>query len=188
MKLKAILGNLVPARWRRAGTDEPLSIVLLLRRPHFFRVGELQTAAEKAWGISVPSGDGSMHSVVQKGTTTLMKFGPHLLSLFHYPKPYVDNPQENISWLPQESQREAWAEHAACVGVDYVKGDGDTDSELAYCVLAKLVAEMLDENCAGIYVPRENSLIPNNESLYMDLQKMASARNTGIDSSRPNSQ
>jgi hypothetical protein len=152
--------------------------VLLLRRPHFFRDTEIRTAAEKAWGIPFSGGEDSMHCVVQKGTTTLMKAGQHLISFFHYPKPYVENPKENTDWLPQASQRRVWVEHVACVGVDYM--NRDADAELAYCVLSKLVAEILDENCAGIYVPREKSLIPNNESLYVELQKIASARSTGI--------
>lgn len=154
-------------------------MVLLLRRPHFFRDAELRTAAEKAWGVSFSGGKGSMHCVVQVGTTTLMKAGPHALSFFHNSKPYRDNPKENLSWLPQASQRKAWAEHAAIVGVDYL--NRATDAELAYCVLAKLVAEMLDENCSGIYLPRENSLIPHDESLYGELQKIANARNTRVD-------
>ena len=178
MKLNNILRKLIPACRQQPSDQEPLSMVLLLRTPHFFRDTELRTAAEKAWGVSFSGGEGSMHCVVQKGTTTLMKAGPHLLSFFHYPKPYVENPKENTDWLPKANQRRAWTEHAACVGVDYV--NRDTDAELAYCVLAKLIAEMLDENCAGIYVPRENSLIPNDQSLYPELQRIASARTTGI--------
>jgi hypothetical protein len=178
VKLNDILKRLIPAQRQQASDQEPLSMVLLLRTPHFFRDIELRTAAEKAWGVSFSDGEGSMHCVIQKGTTTLMKAGPHLLSFCHYPKPYVENPKENTAWLPKASQRRAWAEHEACLGVDYM--NRDPDAELAYCVLAKLIAEMLDENCAGIYVPREKSLIPNDGSLYPELQRIASSRTTGI--------
>jgi hypothetical protein len=178
MKLKVILRGLFPSRRKAADPDERFSMVLLLRKPHFFHDNELRSAAEKAWGISFSGGKGSMHCVIQSGTVTLMKAGPHLLNFFHHSKPYVDNSKTNVDWLPQASQRQAWAEHTACVGVDYM--NRNTDVELSYCVLAKLVAEMLDENCAGIYVPRENSLIPHDKSLYGELQKIASARNAGI--------
>jgi hypothetical protein len=165
-------------RWQRLSKKEPLTMVLLLRIPHFFNAQELRLAAQRAWGISFEGGEGSMHCVVQKGPVTLMKAGPHLLNFFHYAKPYIDNPTENVEWLPQLRQRKAWIEHLACVGVDYM--NHDTDVQIGYCVLSKLVAEMLDENCTAVYIPRESSLIPNDESLYHELQKMASYRKSGV--------
>jgi hypothetical protein len=119
-----------------------------------------------------------MHCVVQSAKVTLMKAGPHTLNFFHYPEPYIENPKENVAWLPQPSQRQAWIQHSACVGVDYL--NYDVDVELGYCVLSKLVAEMLDGNCTGIYISRQRSLIPNDESLYLELQRMASARESSI--------
>lgn len=173
-----ILRKFIPMPWQRLSKREPLSMVLRLRKPHYFNVEELRLAAQRAWGISFEGGEGSMHCVVQTEPITLMKAGQHLLTFFQYPKPYVDNPRENIEWLKQLSQRQAWIEHAACVGVDYM--NHDTDVELGYCVISKLVAEMLDENCTGVYVPRESSLIPNDESLYRELQKIASCRESGV--------
>jgi hypothetical protein len=108
-----------------------------------------------------------------------MKAGPHLLNFINYHKPYVDNPNEHIEWLQHASQRHAWAEHLAWVGVDYMNNN-DVDVELAYCVLSKLVAEIVDQNCTGIYIPRESSLIPNGLSLYRELQEVASSREPGI--------
>jgi hypothetical protein len=179
MSLKAVFQRVVPVRWQRVGKKEPLSVVMLLRAPHVFRTEELQSAAERAWRVSFAGRRSeSMHCVAQSGPTTLLKAGPHLLSFFHYAKPYIENHEENTSWLPLESQRRAWAEHAACVGVDYM--NAKTDVELAYCVLAKLVAELVDENCSAIYMPRESSLIPNNGTLYSELQKIASSRESGV--------
>jgi hypothetical protein len=179
MILKQFLKRYVPLRWQRLSKDEePLSIVLLLREPHFFRADELRLAAEKAWGISFAGGAESMHCVAQSGTATLMKAGPYLLSFFYYPKPYIDNPKDKIDWLPQASQQQAWAEHSACVAVDYM--NRDTDVELGYCILSKLVAEMLDANCTGVYVPRQSSLTPNDSSLYGELKKMAASRKSGL--------
>jgi hypothetical protein len=119
-----------------------------------------------------------MHCVAQSGEVTLMKAGPHLLNFFNYPKPYIDNPSENIDWLHKMSQRRAWTEHSACFGIIYTNQEADV--ELGYCVLSKLVAEMLDGNCTGVYITRESSLVPNDESLYRELQKMASSRESGI--------
>lgn len=119
-----------------------------------------------------------MHCVKQSGTATLMKAGPHVLNFFYYPRSYVENPTENVDWLPQSSQRRAWIQHSACIGVDYL--NHDVSVELGYCVLSQLVAEMLDGNCTGIYIPRERSLIPNDESLYLELHKLGAACDSGV--------
>jgi hypothetical protein len=165
-------------RWQRVGKGDPLSVVLLLREPHVFSVEELRLAAERAWRTSFAGGEGSMHFVTQSGGVTLLKAGSHLLNLLHNSEPYFDNSPEHVEWLPQESQRRAWIEHAAWAAVDYMNHDVDVD--LAYCVLAKLVSEMLDENCTGVYMPRERSMVPNDESLYSELQRIASSRETGV--------
>jgi len=154
-------------------------MVLLLRRPHLFSADELRLAAERAWHTSFAGEEnGSKHCVVQSETVTLMKAGPHALNFFYYPEPYIENPKENLDWLPHPRQRQAWVSHSACFGVDYL--NYDVSVELGYCVLAKVVAEMLDGNCTGIYIPRQRSLIPNDESLYVELQKLASACEPGV--------
>jgi hypothetical protein len=172
-------------RWQRTSTREPLSIVLLLRKPHLFTAAELRLAAERAWHRSFDGHEKeSMHCVQQAGTVTMMKAGPHLLNFFYYPGPYVENPKENMDWLPQPSQREAWLQHSGCLGVDYL--NHGVSVELGYCVLSQLVAEMLDGNCTGIYIPREQSLIPNDETLYLELHKLGSACEAGIKLGRGN--
>jgi hypothetical protein len=112
--------------------------------------------------------------------SNLRSFCNHLLFLrfFNYPRPYIDNPRDNVKWLRQTSQQRAWTEHLACVGVDYL--NPKTDLELGYCVLAKLVAELIDENCTAIYVPRESALAPNDELLYSQLQEMPPSRDPGV--------
>lgn len=178
MNLMGLVRRLTPLRWQRVGKDEPLSMVLLLRQPHFFGKEELRLAAERAWHTSFAGGKDSMHAMAQSGNATLLKAGPHLLNFFYYPQPYIDNPRATITWLPHVSQQTAWANHSACIGIDYL--NPDTDVEMGYCVLAKLVAELIDENCTAVYVPRESSLIPNDSSLHLELHKMASTRDSGV--------
>jgi len=101
-----------------------------------------------------------------------------MLSFLNYKKPYGDDPQRFGRSMPTASQRQAWAEHTAWTAVDYVKGGADP--ELEYGVLAKLCAEMLDDNCVGVYVPREESFIPNDGSLRRELQRIATLRHLGV--------
>ncbi len=178
MNLKSIAQRLIPLRWQRVGKNEPLSMVLLLRNPHFFGADEVRLAAERAWHVSFAGGKGSMHAVAQSGDAMLLKAGPHLLNFFNYPKPYIDDPKSNLTWLPELSQQRAWSEHVACVGVDYL--NSETDVELGYCILAKLISELINENCTALFVPRENTLIPHDGSLYLELHKMASSRDSGV--------
>jgi hypothetical protein len=182
MSLKTIVQSLVPMRWQRIRKGDPLSIVLLLRKPHLFTAAEIQLAAERAWHRSFDGDEKeSTHCVKQLGTAMLMKAGPHLINFFYFPRPYVENPKENIEWLSHPSQRQAWIQHSGCLGVDYMN-DG-VSVELGYCVLSQLIAEMLDGNCTGIYIPREQSLIPNDNSLYLELHKLGSACESGINPS-----
>jgi hypothetical protein len=180
MNLKDIIRRIVSMRWQRTIRDEPLSIVLLLRRPHLFSSEELQFAAERAWHVSFAGEeDNSKHCVVQSATITFAKAGPHALSIFHTPEPYFgDNSKQNVNWLPHPSQRQAWINHSAWVAVNYL--NYGVSVELGYVVLSKLVAEMLDGNCTGVYIPQRGSLIPNDESLYVELQKIASTRESGV--------
>jgi hypothetical protein len=179
MTLPESLRRFIPMRWRQTKKGDPLSMVLLLRAPHLFSEEELRRAAERAWHITFTSeAKESMHCVVQSGKVTMMKAGPHGLNFFYYALPYVENPSANVAWLPQEAQREAWLQHSACFGVDYL--NEGVSVQLGYCVLAQLVSEMLDGNCTAVYIPQEQALFPNNESLYLELYKLASACNSGV--------
>jgi len=179
MKLKDILKRIVPMRWRRITRDDLLSMVLLLRKPHFFSAEELQLAAERPWRVSFDGKErSSKHCVVQRGTVTMMKAGPHGINFLDSAAPYLGNPKENVHWLPDARQRQAWVEHSAYVAVDYL--NRGVSFALGYAVLSKLVAEMLDGNCTGVYVPERSSLIPNDEALYLELQKLASSCDAGV--------
>jgi hypothetical protein len=163
----------------RDETDEPIiSIVLLLRKAHYFNKEELCAAAERAWGMSFEDSPRSRHFVLPMGHVILMKAGPHVLTFFTAPKSYFEDPERDSKRFPGIRQQRAWAEHRAWAAVDYLKGG--IDLELEYSVLAKIVAELLDPNCVGVYVPAENSFLPNDASLYGELQKIAAARDAGI--------
>ncbi len=170
----------MPLRWQRTGGEDPTSMVLLLRQPHFFTAAELRVAAEKAWRTSFAGeSPNSMHYVVQPKGLTLLKAGPHLFSFPHHAEPYFGwAEKQTVDGLPNEAQRVAWKQHSAWVAVDYM--NKRVSMELAYCVLARLVAELVDENCTAVYIPRELSLTPNDSSLQPKLLKLSSACDPGI--------
>lgn len=170
---KALAGIM---RWGKSpdkDSDVPVSMVLLLREPRFITPDQLRLAAERAFGVSFAGGKESEHFVLQEALFTLMKAGPHMLSFLNYTKPYDVGSQKFARSMPKASQRQAWAEHTAWTAVDYVSGG--VDPELEYGVLARLCAEMLDDNCVGLYVPREQSFIPNDGSLREGLKRIAAS-------------
>ncbi len=173
---KALAAILRSGKSPDGDADDPVSMVLLLLESRFLTLDQIRSAAEKAFGASFAGGKESKHFVFQAALLTLMKAGPYTLSFLNYTKPYGEGefPEEFGRSLPKASQRQAWAERTAWTAVDYVKGG--TDLELEYGVLAKLCPEMLDANCAGLYLPREQSFIPNDGSLREELQRIAASR------------
>lgn len=158
--------------WRKPPDKEcndPVSIVMLLREPKFLTLEELRFAGEKAFGKPFTDNKKSHYCVIQTTIFTLMQAGLHTLSFLNYKSAYGGSYSIGKK-MPTSSQRQAWAEHTAWTAVDYV--NGGVNLELEYAVLAKLCAEMLDMNCAGLYIPGEKTFIPNNESLHYELKRI----------------
>ena len=159
-----------PSEWEKS--DDPVSMVMLLRESRVFGLDRLRGAGEMAFGVPFSDDKESKHFVIQVSLFTLMKVGRHTLSFLQYAKPYLDEQSREFgAALPKESQRKAWEQHAAWTALDYVKGGADLDLE--YAVLAKLCLQLNDENCTGVFLPRENILVPNDGSLVAYLQRVA---------------
>lgn len=114
---------------------------------------------------------------MKSNDAVFLQAGPHRLSFVNQPKPYEEKPEEDLGWLPKLSQQRAWAEHTACLWAYYLTTE--TDLQLAHCILAKILQQLLDENCTGVYVPSESSLIPAEEA-SMGLQEIAEYRFSGL--------
>ena len=106
------------------------------------------------------------------------------MNFLNHSEPYFGrDPAEHAKSLPLITQQKAWADHRAWTAVDYI-GDCEDISQ-KYGVLARLVAEMLDANCTGVYVPGESSLMPDDpsiygHSLYEALRKLGASYDPGI--------
>jgi len=175
-------------RWRSSPGEDgdlPVSMVLLRRESRFPTLDQLRSAGERAFGTSFAGDKESQHYVVQVVLFTIMRAGNHTLSFLNNKNPYGEGefPPEFGRLLPKASQRLAWGEHTAWTAVDYVKGGVDLDLE--YAVLATLCAEMVDASCVGLYVPREQLVVPNDGSLRDELQRMAASRQLGVTPGRP---
>jgi hypothetical protein len=183
MNFRSFLRRFLPPSQDAQADEEkgPSCLVLLLREYHFFTQAELVRAAQSAWQRDFSGGEGSRHFVVQQKPVTLIKAGPHAMQVLHAPQPYLGELTEVDlrTFLPEPDRRDAWRSHRAWASVDYLAKASDTDTK--YAVLAELPAEMIDENCTGIWVPEMSAFIPNNRDAYGYLQKLASFGNHDLD-------
>ena len=138
----------------------------------------LRIAAEKAFAIPFTGGDDAKNFVTQDGGVTLLKVGAHILSLPAQFRRYEAAPEFANNLVPIEAQRNAWGKHTAWAAVDYVSGSatGGTDVHQQHCLLAKLCAEVIDDNCTGVYIPIRQLVLPYNKSTKLVLQRFAEAK------------
>jgi hypothetical protein len=136
-----------------ADADMPYSIVMLLRCPYRMTQGVLEAAASRAYGVPYDGSD-EMHFVVAKART-MVRAGKFVISVLEASEPYLGDPVEVAKGFGRYKELEAaWSEHRIWAAFDL--WNDDVPKKQAYSVLAKLVAELMDARCAGIYLPKEN--------------------------------
>lgn len=140
-------------RKKQGENDMPYSIVMLLRSPFTISKEVLEAAASKAYKVSY-DGSHEMYCVVQKPPVTMMKAGGSLITVLEVAEPYLGDPYKVAQGFSGDRLREAWGEHRTWAAFDLM--NRDIPKKQAYRVLAALVAELLDDRCAGIYLPKEN--------------------------------
>jgi hypothetical protein len=167
--------RVVPLRWFRVGKGKSTSMVLLLRRPHSFSEDEIRSAAERAWGLAFWSTRGSDRRILVSDDNVFLQAGLHRISFCNYPHPYVERPEGEVDWLTNLSQIKAWSDHKGCCFINYQTAT--TDLELAHCIIARVAVQLLDQNCTGVYMPRDFCLIPG-EIASEELRGMAAYRSS----------
>ena len=155
------LWNRLAKLWSSRSDDRefPHSVVLLQRTARFFSKNEVEKAAEAGWGKRFDGQDDPIYFVVQKGEITIIKAGIYVVHLIHANQPYLGDPQEVAKQLPREEQRIAWRQHNTWASFD-LWNEGVQKAE-AYAALAKFALNLGDENCAGVYLPKEEIFMPN---------------------------
>lgn len=142
--------------------EDPYSIVLLLREPHFFTSDEIEVAGKRGFGISFDGNEDPMYFVSQSGKITFIKAGKHVVHVIHAKTPYLDEPKVEVAnQLPQPEQKEAWLAHSAWAALDLINLRKEISKSDAYSTLAKFALHLGDSNCTGIYLPSEQVMMPN---------------------------
>jgi hypothetical protein len=140
-------------RKKQTDDDMPYSIVMLLRSPFAMSKEILEIAASKAYGMPY-DGSKEMYFVGWNPRLKMVKAGASLISLLEVEEPYLGDPTDVAQGFKDERLGSAWSEHQTWAAFDLM--NREVPKKQAYTVLAKLVAELMDARCAGIYLPKEN--------------------------------
>lgn len=140
---------------RREKPDDDMShsIVMLFHSPFALSEEILKRAASQAFGVPY-DGSNEMYFVGWHPSLKTVKAGSFLISVIEAEDPYLGDPVEVAQGFKNKQLQEAWIGHRTWVAFDLM--NGNVPKKQAYMVLAKLVTELLDVRCAGIYLPREN--------------------------------
>ena len=154
------------------GVSGPISVVLLLKHPSFWSGQELATAVTRAFDVPF-STENPEQFVTSRNDRAVLYIKPHLVSVFAASRPYLSHdPREFAKSLPEIDLQQAWANHKGWAAIDYLRGGANVGAE--YGVLSKIAVELINDNCSGIFIPREGLLFPNNEVLPQRLQGISS--------------
>jgi len=141
------------------------AIIIMQRKAHRFSEEELQTAGERGWGKKFDGKEDPMYFVsADRSLLTVVKAGPHVIRVTSVSSRYVDDDEYALSQLPQPEQKKAWTEHHACAFLEFfndLSNEPKIPDAEAYASLAKLAIQLGDPNCAAVFVPTKNIMMPN---------------------------
>ena len=146
-------------------STEMRSIVMMQRKAHRFTEEELEAAGEGGWRKKFDGKEDPMYFVSVNDPLTVVKAGPHIIQVTSVSNRYADDDAYALSQLPQPEQKKAWAEHHACVFLEFFNDLSSKSSKVpdkwAYASLANLALQLGDSNCAAIFVLIKKWMMPN---------------------------
>jgi hypothetical protein len=148
--------------------EMPYSVVLLLRSYMPLSEHELQLAAEQGWAMSFDGKRDPMYFVTASERHGFVKAGKYVIKLLSISLPYLGDPDEIAEQLPRQEQRSAWRDHRAWFALDL--WNPDIAKADAYEVLARLSIPLLNDQCCGVFLPKEEIFMPNDGTAQEGLQ------------------
>lgn len=143
---------------------------MLLREPRFFRATDLEIAGERAWGKSFDGKQDPAFGVVQSGPVTFIRAGTYVMHVLHANQPYLGDVENVATQLPNLVQQVAWRAHNAWSSFDLLNSTAHARD--SYIPLAKFASQMADSNCAGIYLPKNQIMWPNDGTAEQGLRML----------------
>lgn len=148
-----------------------ISIVLLLKEPKKLDLQTVRQMVLRAWGISLGQDREANEWIAEVGPSFGMKtrFGTYALHVA--PHPYVDDQDNAADEILDLRLANIIRDHKAWYAVDLMEfGDRIPAPEQAYPYIGQLLAELVDDNCLGVYCPETQRLNPNTPELVEKLR------------------
>jgi uncharacterized protein YegJ (DUF2314 family) len=163
-----------------------ISIVVLLKVPRKLDELELRGAVERAWNVTLGDDSEPNNFVVMNGPVRLVQVKGHFFNVLSAARPYIEKREAFASKLRDLRVKAAVLEHSAWMSVDYHgSGASRLSKDDKYAATAKLVAELLDDDCLGICLPDEDVVIGNNIELKQVLREFKTVKDLWICGSDP---
>jgi hypothetical protein len=168
----SLLGKIATLLGFRSRETDLVSIVLHFRQRASFSEELIRSAIVRAWEVSA---DGDLkESVVAKPPLCFVKFDGIVLLLTNAGRPYCP-PQYlegALAQFPEERQKRVARDHKAFMTIDLLTPKRPSRSEKRKCYrrIASLAAELLDDNCMGVYIPETGYMCPNDGQILNALR------------------
>jgi uncharacterized protein YegJ (DUF2314 family) len=144
------------------GDKEPLiALVMLLRDARAVDSQELAERATEALGVPIHDDqpNATDRFVAGEEPSFALKFGDYFFLINSFARPYMDNPEEAATEIPELRLRKAVREHRAWMSVDLLGQCPTVDQPEVYRTLGKLLAELIDDDCLALFAPATSQLI-----------------------------
>lgn len=148
-----------------------ISIVLLLKEPRRLELETVRQAVLRAWGISLGQDQEANEWIAEVGPSFGLKTRFGIYALHVAPQPYVDDQEETAEDMVDQRLAHIIRTHKAWYAVDLMEvGENSPAPEKAYPYIGQLLAELVDDNCLGVYCPETQRLNPNTPELLEKLR------------------
>ena len=153
----------------------PHSMVLLMSQPFALTKENYAEAGARAFGMPY-DGTSAMHFVEQSPDAFFLKTGDYLVSSCPHWGAYLakinEEDVETGAALVPEEQRPWWRRQRAWVSFDLM--NDDVPERAAMRILAKLLLEVVDERCCGVWLPHKGRFLPNDGTTITELTILSS--------------
>lgn len=149
--------------------DQPMvSLVLLLKEPQHLDATILAKVASKAWDADVKTieqsddDDSELSFVGGDSPHFICSHGGGFFAIHNFDRPYFEDVEQIATAVTELRRQKAIREHTAWISCDLIRWlePGD-DLSQAYRLIARLLCELLDDNCLAIVDPKAQQVFLN---------------------------
>jgi uncharacterized protein YegJ (DUF2314 family) len=145
--------------WRQTALGSLKSFVLLLRKPRQLALAELRRATDSALGVRCDTLNTTAdNAIVYSPPVFYIRADGYTFLVNNAETPYISHEENTPEHVPNVRLQEVIRDHKAWLSVDLVAAPEHATTEDIYQRLGCLIAELVDDNCIGLYCPETSQL------------------------------